>query len=229
MLPSDAFFFFSFAQKTISILTADFEDLKISDNFLPRHIPCLKNVSVCRLRRKPLSISVFLPFFTATKKVNNVRIHRPRTPWNRISMLLQLKLSYIYKWIKMYPFDLLSIWQGQMTAFLLRPHGIGVFTAWLDDPATRCKTDETAAGLDVAGDGRRSVHYNLDLRWRHERHYAKQVVLMGLKVYLLTTGKITNTKIKGDTTTRTVRVSEMDWRIGQNDQLFISSCKVGCF
>jgi hypothetical protein len=31
MLPSDAFFFLSFAQTTISILTIDFEDLNISD------------------------------------------------------------------------------------------------------------------------------------------------------------------------------------------------------
>jgi hypothetical protein len=54
-------------------------------------------------------------------------------------------------------------------------------------------------------------------------------MLMELKVYYLTTGTITNTEIKGDTTTRTARVSEMDWRIGQNDQLFISSYKVGCF
>jgi hypothetical protein len=87
MLTSDAFFFFSFAQKTISILTADFEDLKISDNILPRHIPCLKNVSVCRLRRKPLSISVFLPFFTATKKVNNTWTTSQYVP-NRQSFFL---------------------------------------------------------------------------------------------------------------------------------------------
>jgi hypothetical protein len=41
-------------------------------------------------------------------KGNIVRIHRPRTPWGRTSMLLQLNWSCISKWIKMYPFDLLS-------------------------------------------------------------------------------------------------------------------------